>query len=47
MKKTKQLNVRIPPSTQEQLVQIEKKTGMTQTQAVIIAIDRLASSPKK
>ena len=42
--KSKQLNVRIPPYTQDQLEQIEKKTGMTQTQAVIVAIDRLASS---
>lgn len=46
-KKSKQLNVRIPAITQEQLAQIEDKTGMTQTQAVIVAIDRLASSPKK
>lgn len=45
--KSKQLNVRIPSITQEQLRVIEEKTGMTQTQAVIVAIDRLASSPKK
>lgn len=40
--KTKQLNVRIPPLTQEQLRELEERTGLTVTQIVIMALDRLA-----
>lgn len=36
-----QFNVRIPESTEKQLEYLLKKTGMTQTQLVIQAIDRL------
>ncbi len=37
---TSQLNVRIPESTQEQIEKLVADTGMTQTQIVILAIDR-------
>jgi hypothetical protein len=35
-----QLNVRIPDLTQSQLKVLGEKTGMTQTQLVLVAIDR-------
>lgn len=40
--KSKQLNVRIPPLTQLLLRELEERTGLTLTQIVIMAIDRLA-----
>jgi hypothetical protein len=39
---TKQLNTRIPEITQEQIDQIADKYGLTKTQILILAIDRLA-----
>lgn len=38
---TKQYNVRLPRSTQDQIAKLEAKTGMTQTQLMILAIDNL------
>lgn len=38
---TKQFNVRLPRSTQNQIAKLEAKTGMTQTQLMILAIDNL------
>lgn len=37
---SKQLNVRLPDKTSEQMQKIIKSTGMTQVQLVIVAIDR-------
>lgn len=42
MSNLKQLNVRIPPITQAQLSELLTKTGMTVTQIVVVAIDRMA-----
>jgi len=42
-----QVNARLPAVTIEQLNTLIKKTGMTKTQVIILAIDRLASTPKK
>ncbi len=39
---TKQFNTRIPQITQEQLDQIIDKYGLTKTQVIIMAIDRLS-----
>lgn len=39
---TKQVNVRLPEFSRDKLDRLEKKTGMTRTQVLIIAIDRLA-----
>jgi len=44
---TTQLNVRIPKSTEKQIEDLLKWTGMTQTQLVIQAIDRLHQEYKK
>lgn len=44
MSNLKQLNVRIPPLTQAQLSELQVKTGMTVTQIVVVAIDRMAHS---
>jgi predicted DNA-binding protein len=41
---TKQFNVRLPKFTQAQIKALEEKTGMTVTQIVILAIDRMAQS---
>lgn len=41
---TSQLNVRIPGYTKEQLDYLMHEKGLTQTQAVIIAIDHLYKS---
>ena len=38
---TTQLNIRIPPLTIQQIDKIVKATGMTKTQIVLLAIDRL------
>ncbi len=38
---TKQENIRLPELTQQQLTQLVEELGMTKTQVVIIAIDRL------
>lgn len=35
---TKQVNVRLPEQAQKQIAALEAKTGMTQTQLVILAI---------
>jgi len=40
---TRQFNVRIPPVTQEQLSMLKDETGMTTTQMIIVAVDRLAT----
>jgi excisionase family DNA binding protein len=42
-----QLNVRIPPITDVQIVDLMQWTGMTQTQIVTQAIDRLHQETKK
>ncbi len=39
---TKQFNARIPQITQQQIDKIARLTGMTKTQIIILAIDRLA-----
>jgi predicted DNA-binding protein len=39
---TKQFNVRLPKFTQAQIKALEEKTGMTVTQILITAIDRMA-----
>lgn len=41
-----QLNTRIPKSTEEQIKYLLHETGMTQTQIVIVAIDRYTQSVK-
>jgi hypothetical protein len=38
---TKQFNVRLPAISQEQVKELEAKTGLTQTQLIIMALDRL------
>jgi len=42
-----QLNVRIPPITDSQIVDLMQWTGMTQTQIVTQSIDRLHQETKK
>ncbi len=42
-----QINVRLPASTVAQITALTKKLDMTQTQIIILAIERLTSSPKK
>jgi hypothetical protein len=37
----RQLNTRIPEITEKQLEELRQWTGMTQTQMLIVAIDRL------
>lgn len=44
---TTQLNVRIPKSTEKQIEELRAWTGMTQTQIVIQAIDRLHQEYEK
>lgn len=44
---SEQLNVRIPMSTDMQIEELRKWTEMTQTQLVILAIDRLHQSQKR
>lgn len=44
---TKQFNTRLPESTLEQIEQIAKRTGMTKTQVLILAIDRMAKEQEK
>lgn len=39
---TKQFNTRIPEMTQEQIDQITDEYGLTKTQCLILAIDRLS-----
>jgi hypothetical protein len=39
---TKQLNTRIPEITQEQIDEIANEYGLTKTQILILAIDRLS-----
>lgn len=43
----KQLNVRVPERTEKQLQEIIETQGMTQTQAVVTAIDRFHASIKQ
>lgn len=38
---TKQFNVRLPAISQQQLKELEEKTGLLQTQLIIMALDRL------
>src|SRR5579885_345121 len=42
-----QLNVRIPAMTERQIAALSKQTGMTYTQLLIVAIDRLYLSQMK
>ena len=44
---SEQLNVRIPKSTEKQIEDLLQWTGMTQTQLVIQAIDRLHQDYKR
>lgn len=44
---TEQLNVRIPKSTEKQIEELRQWTGMTQTQLVLLAIDRLHQDYKR
>ena len=37
----KQVNVKLPRLTQQQLAELAQATGMTTTQTVIVAIDRM------
>ena len=41
----KQLNFRAPQITRDQLAELEKRTGQTQTQILIMAIDRFFNQP--
>lgn len=40
----KQINARLPQATHEQIERIQQATGMTVTQVLIMAVDRLAQS---
>lgn len=43
---TKQVNVRLPAHTIKQLESLAKRFGMTKTQVLILAIDRLAAKER-
>lgn len=47
MATTKQFNTRLPEATVQQIEQIAQQTGMTKTQVLILAIDRMAKEQKK
>lgn len=42
----KQFNVRLPDNSSKQLAELQVKLGMTQTQVMLLAIDRLAKQEK-
>jgi hypothetical protein len=44
---TKQLNVRVPKITKQQIKDLQRWTGMTQTQTLLMAIDRLHQEYKR
>ncbi len=46
MTKNKQINVRLPYHTHEQLGRLATMLGMTKTQTLILAIDRLDSQER-
>ena len=43
----RQFNVRLPHGTLEQISTLVETTGLTQTQVVIVAIDRLMNGARK
>ncbi len=47
MSDKKQLNVRLPEATLKQIEELRRKTGMTQVQVLILAIDKLHSEKAK
>lgn len=47
MATSKQLNVRLPSHTHKQLDRLVAKLGMTKTQVLILAIDRLDSEEER
>lgn len=44
---TKQYNVRLPEHTQRQLAELIQVLGMTQTQILVLAIDRLHEEERR
>lgn len=47
MSTKKQLNVRLPEATLKQIEVLQQKTGMTQVQILILAIEKLHSEKMK
>ena len=47
MSDKKQLNVRLPDATLKQIEELRQKTGMTQVQVLILAIEKLHTEKTK
>lgn len=43
---SKQINIRLPDISRQQLADLQKKLGMTQVQVLILALDRLSKEER-